>query len=135
MLMPYLGNDTVYTKNKAAWRDYFKVLVEENRPLDGSDYAACQSLAPKLSATAHIDPPWTANYLLGVLHKTIKPNGDPSPVFRMAVIDLAAKRIRKQRRDKKRVYVPVNDDRERECINRIPPRKRLEILLAAAERE
>src|SRR3990167_3176350 len=90
MLMPYLGNDTVYTKNKAAWRDYFKVLVEENRPLDGSDYAACQSLAPKLSATAHIDPPWTANYLLGVLHKTIKPNGDPSPVFRMAVIDLAA---------------------------------------------
>ena len=144
MLMPYHEEHTINVKNGRSeselpyWRNTFDELVKRHRDTDESDWSVCQKLAPMLNAVRKRKgnrPAWTPNYILSVMHRTLQPEGaEPSPPFRQAVVSVFNRKPR-VRKDKPRAYVPLNSREEVALINRVPPGKRRELLLAAAKKE
>ena len=123
------------------WYQQFQRLVERYlamAPLSksgGNISNALELLATDLSKTARLNKPWTASYLFHVLHPSERNKvNSPSPIFRDAVTKLSERKPR-IRKYKPRVYTPVESKEEVAQINRVPPGKRREILLAAAEKE
>lgn len=115
------------------WHEQYAQLVEKYREPGESDFAVCKRLAPILSKVARLHSPWSASYLLHVLHRS--PKVGPSPVFQIAVGKLFNKKAR-IRKDRPRLYIPFENKREIEFVEAClsTEERRRALLLAATKR-